>query len=471
MNVLCPACSASISVGENAAVLSCPHCGAEADLSQVATSPGGPLPAITRDLTGTDLGEYHLDGLIGVGGMGVVYKARRRTDDQVVAVKVLGSAGYLKKQEFIARFKREVKALERLHHPSIVQILDSGEEDGTHFLVTEYVPGVSLAEHIRTRKPPLPEILRLMGTLAEAIAFAHRNGIVHRDIKPANVLVHGEEVKVLDFGLAQITGTGPGFSTLTRTDLAMGTFNYLSPEQRTNAKGVDERSDVFSLGVVLFEVLTGTLPLGNFAPPSALNRQVGKRLDKVVERSLRSDPDLRYPSAESFAADLARAEKPVPLHRLTSVRVGLAAILALVGAAAAWGLASPPSEDVETEQGVMTKDQRSLSMESTKGQAGERRQITVESSSAKQVEMQGQVAIPMNPPPAKMDNPPPAIEQTKQQVEKPPATKVKQVRKRKPVAKSEPAAKKKKMKSPKQIVALDEDVNQSVGKPSPKSKK
>ncbi len=349
MKVLCPACNRSVSIEEGTRSLVCGSCGAAADLSQIATSPG-PVSTLTRDLSGDTLGDYRIDELLGVGGMGVVYKGRRIPDDRVVAVKVLGNVGFVKHEEFVARFRREVKALERLDHPNIVKILDSGEQGDIHYLVTEYVPGVSLAQYLKAKRLEIAELMAIMVKVSEAITFAHRNGIVHRDIKPANVIVDGDAVKVLDFGLAQITGMDAGLTTLTRTNLAMGTFNYLSPEQRTDAKSVDERSDVFSLGVVFFEMLTGTLPLGNFEPPSKLNRAVDRRVDRVVEKSLRSDPGSRYQSVDAFRDDIVRIQTPGRKVRPAVIAATLAICLGL-GAAAAWSLL--PRDTVVDEPAVI----------------------------------------------------------------------------------------------------------------------
>jgi serine/threonine protein kinase len=346
MRVICPSCAESIEVQDGAAVLLCETCGMEADVSQLVTSPGVPSPAVTRDLTGGCLGHYELEALIGVGGMGVVYRARRQSDGETVAVKVLNAAAFLKKEELSARFKREVKALERLEHPGIVRILDSGEEGDTHFLVTEYVPGMNLAEHMRATQPDPVEIVGIMIKVLDAIHYAHDNGIVHRDIKPANIIVHGSTVKVLDFGLAQIAGADTGLSTLTRTNLALGTFNYLSPEQRTNAKAVDERADIFSLGVVFYELLTGALPLGNFEPPSRAAKNLGKRYDRVVETSLRADPDRRYQNVEAFSADLERLRRP-RMRFLPYAAAGLLVLLIGLGIATTTALMAPPPETFE----------------------------------------------------------------------------------------------------------------------------
>ena len=304
MNILCPSCHSSIPVSETDPQVRCDSCGLTTDLSSIGTYPGGSALPAMRDLTGETVGRYRMSGLIGVGGMGVVYRATRIDDGVEVAFKVLYDSHEWRREEFVARFEREARALKKLEHPGIVRILDSGRQDDLYFIVTEYVDGADLAQRLRSKPLELAEIVSVMVQTCQALSFAHQSGIVHRDIKPANIMVADDAVKVLDFGLAQMIGGDSQFSTLTRTDLAMGTFNYLSPEQRTNAKQVDQRSDIFSLGVVFFEMLTGTLPLGNFQPPSRLRPDVDKRCDQVVARSLSADPADRYQTVDELAADI-----------------------------------------------------------------------------------------------------------------------------------------------------------------------
>jgi len=341
MNLLCPDCHSSVSVDESEPWLRCDVCGLEANLSRVETAPGSASFPMVKDLTGESLGGYDLEELIGVGGMGVVYKARRadEVDGVPVAVKVLNCDYHWQREEFVSRFQREAKALARLDHPNIVTILDSGQADDQYYLVTEYVDGVNLAQHMRTREVSLREVVELMAQVCGAITYAHEHGIVHRDIKPANVVIAGERAMVLDFGLAQITGGSTGLSSLTRTDLAMGTINYLSPEQRTNAKRVDARSDVFSLGVVLYEMLTGQVPLGGFEPASHFRPEVGRKGDRLVARALESSPQRRYQSVAELAGDLRQLVQPRKTGRMAALAVvALAAVGLGVGL---WKVATP----------------------------------------------------------------------------------------------------------------------------------
>ena len=349
MKVACPSCQTSIQIAGTEPVLACPACDLAAPISQLATSPGiGPLAAL-RDFVGETVGEYEIDALVGVGGMGKVYRASERGAPGSVAVKILHSDFRHNREEFVERFEREANALHRLVHPHIVRILDHGEQDGTHYLVTELVDGKDLAVRMREEQLTLEDAVGIMVQVCDGMAYAHQAGVVHRDLKPANIIIASDgTVKVLDFGLAQITGADAQITSLTRTDLAIGTFNYLSPEQRMNAKAVDARADIFSLGVVFFEMLTGTLPIGSFALPSELGRGVSRKCDQVVKRALSPSPEARYQHVEDFAAAL-RALAPRQSRtggKRAAVAVALAGVLGGAGWLAAGTLNTSNSEVV-----------------------------------------------------------------------------------------------------------------------------
>ncbi len=313
MNILCPQCHSSIALDQNSMILTCGNCGLKTDLSGVGTYHGmGSIP-FYRDLTGEVIGLYELTELIGIGGMGIVYKARNIEDNSIAALKAL-TYNHLHKDEFIARFEREAKALKKLEHPNIVKVLESGRQDDIYYIVTEYLEGENLLNYLRTKTPDKKEILRIVIRVCDAIGFAHSQGIIHRDIKPANIII-SDEVKVLDFGLAQITGSDTQITALTRSDMAMGTLNYLSPEQRLNAKTIDERSDVYSIGVVLYEMLTGSLPMGMFKLPGRINKKSGRRLDRIVEKCLNASPAQRYHSVKELAEDLTELYEYVPVRK------------------------------------------------------------------------------------------------------------------------------------------------------------
>ncbi|MGH7134693.1 MAG: protein kinase domain-containing protein [Pirellulales bacterium] len=241
--------------------------------------------------------------LIGQGGMGAVYKARQPTLDRLVAVKIL-PAEVAADPAFAERFTREARALARLNHPNIVGIYDFGQADSLYYFVMEYVDGVSLRQLAGEREITPRQALALVPQMCEALQFAHDEGIVHRDIKPENILVDKRgRVKVADFGLAKLLGRSADEATLTRVEQVMGTPLYMAPEQMQGSHAVDHRADIYSLGVVFYEMLTGELPMGRFAPPSQ-KVEVDVRLDEVVLRALEREPDRRYQHASDVKTDV-----------------------------------------------------------------------------------------------------------------------------------------------------------------------
>ncbi len=247
-----------------------------------------------------ELAEYfpHLEvlELIGLGGMGAVYRARQRTLDRVVALKILHPE-VSRDPAFSERFAREAQALARLTHPSIVMIFDFGESHGLYYFLMEYVDGVNLRATMQSGRLNPHEALAIVPQVCEALQYAHDQGIVHRDIKPENVLLDRRgRVKIADFGLAKLLGHPGGRLSLTGTGQVMGTPHYMAPEQWEKPMSVDHRADIYSLGVVFYELLTGELPLGRFAPPSE-KAHVSADLDHVVLRTLEKEPDRRYQHA------------------------------------------------------------------------------------------------------------------------------------------------------------------------------
>ena len=237
---------------------------------------------------------------LGRGGMGVVYKARQKSLNRLVALKLLAPerVGDVK---FAERFTREAQALAALNHPNIVTIYDFGQAGGFYFLLMEFVDGLNLRRLLRTRKFTPEEALAIVPPLCDALQFAHDRGIVHRDIKPENLLLDKDgRVKVADFGIAKMLRTGNGGGTVgessvqdSATQSTLGTPGYSAPEQITDPHRVDSRTDIYSLGVVFYELLTGELPGRPLQPPSR-KVQIDVRLDEVVLRALEQKPDLRY---------------------------------------------------------------------------------------------------------------------------------------------------------------------------------
>jgi len=267
-----------------------------------------PDPLVGRVAAG-----YRIDEVVGRGGMGAVYRATQLSLGRSVAMKVL-TEDLARDPQFKERFAREADALSRLSHPNIVTVFDRTEVEGLPCLVMELVEGASLREVLRKGPLPPSEALRILSSVLSALEHAHRNGVVHRDIKPENVLLaRGTIAKVADFGLSRLLG--PGESTrLTRTHLLLGTYEYMAPEQRERSREADERSDLYAAGVVLYEMLTGELPIGRFEMPS--QRRPGecdRRIDALVERSLEKDPARRFQRAEEMSGAVsAILDRPEP---------------------------------------------------------------------------------------------------------------------------------------------------------------
>ncbi len=241
--------------------------------------------------------------LLGSGGMGAVYLARQRHLDRRVALKLLNPARAGDPQ-FDERFTREARALARLDHPNIIRIHDFGRTAGRAFLLMEYIEGSNLRQVMATGALSGAEALRLVGQLCDALAHAHAAGVVHRDLKPENIMIDGRgDAHIADFGLAKIAEAGP---SLTGTGEVLGTLHYMAPEQLSAAGNTDHRVDLYALGVITYEMLTGSLPLGRFDPPSHRSA-IGPALDFVVLRSLEPDPSRRYSSAVDLGEALAQA--------------------------------------------------------------------------------------------------------------------------------------------------------------------
>src|SRR5262245_43733307 len=235
--------------------------------------------------------------------MGAVYKARQSKLDRIVAVKVLPQ-DWGKETAFAERFAREAKALARLNHPHVVAVHDFGESDGLFYLVMEYVDGANLRNVLAKGGLAAHEALAIIPQICDALQYAHEEGIVHRDIKPENILLDSKgRVKIADFGLAKLIDRPRATFTLTGSQQIMGTLDYMAPEQRLTPQQVDHRADIYSLGVVFYEMLTGELPLGRFAPPSS-KPGVDPRLDGIVFRALEREPAQRYQRITEVKSDI-----------------------------------------------------------------------------------------------------------------------------------------------------------------------
>lgn len=239
-------------------------------------------------------------GLMAQGGMGVIYKARQPQLDRLVALKILSpELGW--DPSFADRFSREAKALAKLNHSNIVSVFDFGQAGEYYYFLMEYVDGVTLRTLIDSKELGAEEAQRIVVEVCHALQFAHEEGIVHRDVKPSNILIDKKgRVKIADFGLAKLA-VKDNEERLPRgqTTMVLGTPHYMAPEQIEKPATVDHRADIYALGVVFYEMLTGQLPLGRFEPPSKV-AQVDARLDEVVFRALEKEPGRRYQKAREI---------------------------------------------------------------------------------------------------------------------------------------------------------------------------
>lgn len=278
-------------------------------------------------------GRYELDGVVGRGGMAEVYRARDIRLDRIVAIKTLRS-DLARDHTFQARFRREAQSAASLNHPSVVAVYDTGEDivDGTPqpYIVMEYVDGRTLRDLLRADRRLLPErATELVDGILRALDYSHRGGLVHRDIKPANIMVTlTGEVKVMDFGIARAMADSA--ATMTQTAQVIGTAQYLSPEQARGER-VDARSDIYSTGCVLYELLTGQPPFTGDSPvaiayqhvredpipPSRIDPEIPKWADAIVLKAMSKDPAHRYQSATEMRADLQRAMSGMPVDPQT----------------------------------------------------------------------------------------------------------------------------------------------------------
>jgi serine/threonine protein kinase len=272
--------------------------------------------AVTPDVAAADVASrfpgYEVTGTIGRGGMGVVFRARQRALDREVALKVL-PGGAARPAGFTERFAREARALARLQHPGIVQVFDFGTSaDGWCFLAMELVEGVNLRKMLVDGRLPPKAALAIVPQICDALQYAHDHGVVHRDIKPENVLVTPDgRVKIADFGLAKLVLEARG-ALLTQTGVSMGTPLYMAPEQVERPADVDHRADIYSLGVVFYEMLTGELPIGRFAPPSKKS-DVDARIDDIVLKTLEKEREARFQRVAEVRTKIDEAGVPPPV--------------------------------------------------------------------------------------------------------------------------------------------------------------
>ncbi len=299
-----------------------------------SSSGGDTLPLQTERISGERVSHYRVLAALAAGGMGVVYRAEDLVLGREVALKFL-AADFSRSPLALARLRKEARSASALNHPNICTIYEIGEEAGQPFIAMELLEGCSLRQRISGTPMPMDEVRDYGSQIAQGLEAAHRKGIVHRDIKPANIFITNEgRAKILDFGLAKATAPGSGEAKhLTRPGAAAGTVAYMSPEQ-ASAQELDERSDLFSFGLVLHEMATGKLPRSGL-PLSGCPAE----LQRITSRCLENDRELRYQTASEIRADLERLNvhrdsKPNPAARWTTAAILAAAVIAI--SALAW---------------------------------------------------------------------------------------------------------------------------------------
>ncbi|MCB1097015.1 MAG: protein kinase [Verrucomicrobiae bacterium] len=310
---ICPRCGQTF---RPAAVLGlCPRCvfseGLAPENPPVGYSTGTPSAAPEPEEIAALFPELKFERLIGVGGMGAVYKARQISLNRDVALKIFPTGSGDTDPAFVERFHREAETLARLNHPNIVTVYDRGEVDGWIYILMEFIDGADLSSLIKAGAIDVSQALHIIGRTCDALEFAHSKGVVHRDIKPANILVGtAGKIKIADFGLAKLTGNGEQHFSLTGGGDVMGTPLYMAPEQRKSPTEIDHRADIYSTGVVFYEMLTGELPAGRFRPPSEYT-DVSSTIDDIVLKTLESEPARRFQDiSEVRTALLGAVSKP-----------------------------------------------------------------------------------------------------------------------------------------------------------------
>jgi serine/threonine protein kinase len=264
----CPQCLMKLGLPTGAEVEKANGPKPTSDDSRSPTPPGGFVPPEPSVLTG-QFPQLEIIELLGQGGMGAVYKARQKQLDRLVALKILPPE-ISQTEAFAERFTREARSLAKLSHPRIVSVYDFGHtKEGLYYFIMEFIDGTDLRRVIQSGALSADEALAIVPQICEALQFAHEEGVVHRDIKPENILLDKRgRVKIADFGLAKLLDRPAAVYTLTQAGQRMGTPHYMAPEQIEHPGQVDHRADIYSLGVVFYEMLTGQLPIGRFALPS-----------------------------------------------------------------------------------------------------------------------------------------------------------------------------------------------------------
>jgi len=315
---VCSRCGSQLRQSAEGVPLPCPSCTPFHDAAKTRTSAGDPPTAPAQSYRGRTFGNYTILDEISRGAMGVVYKARQHGLDRVVALKVL-LAGEMATEAQVVRFQREAQAAARLHHPAIVPVHEVGSHEGKHYYTMDVVEGKNLGELIRAGEVSTRRALDIASEVAEALEHAHAEGVIHRDIKPGNIMIDGRgHVHILDFGLAKQLDSDTRF---TRTGTTIGTPAYMPPEQASGeSPRVDHRADIYSLGAVLYEMLTGQPPFTGDTmmntlmrvmneepvPPKRLNPRIHRDIQTIVLKAMEKSPERRYPTMRALSDDIRR---------------------------------------------------------------------------------------------------------------------------------------------------------------------
>lgn len=254
---------------------------------------------------GAMIGEYEILEKIGQGGVAEIYRGRQASLDREVAIKLLSESATID-SEIVSRFEQEARIIARLSHPNIVHVIDRGVDKNRYYFVMDYVDGHNFKKILSRGTYSFERKIDVVINLLKALDYAHKNGVVHRDVKPSNILIDGRGfVMVADFGIARMLGKKG--ADRTRTGMVMGTLAYMSPEQKLSSANVDRRTDLYAVGVILYEIMTGRKPLGRFKSPSEVNPKVSRKLDDIVLKCLNQEPKDRYQTAVELKDDLLSA--------------------------------------------------------------------------------------------------------------------------------------------------------------------